>query len=167
MYRASMTRAERKKLEDIADGFMDSFPAFFRRVSRGATHPSARKFDPSRFVLKAVQMHGPVRMSEIGRHMGISKPYMTALVDKLINDGLVERVSDPADRRVVNVKITHAGKEEIEDFTKGAREALIKSISSLDSEDISTLHEMVQNVRGIISKLDRKETGKRRTGKGV
>ena len=166
MYAASMTHAERKKLEAIADGFMDSFPAFFRRVSRGATHPSARKFDPSRFVLKAVQIHGPVRMSKIGRQMGISKPYMTALVDKLINDGLVERGSDPDDRRVVNVKITDAGKEEIEDFMKSAREAIIKSISSLDSEDISTLHEMMQNLRGIISKMDRKAAEKHRTGKG-
>jgi DNA-binding MarR family transcriptional regulator len=162
-----MTRSERKKLEDIADGFMDSFPAFFRRVSRGAVHPSARKFDPSRFVLKAVQMHGPVRMSEIGRHMGISRPYMTALVDKLIDDGLVERVSDPDDRRVVNVRITDAGKEEIADFMKGAREAIVKSISSLDSEDISTLHKMMQDLRGIISKLDRKAAGKSRTGKDV
>src|SRR4030042_246562 len=72
-----MSRADQKKLEDIADGFMATFPAFFRRVSRGVAHPSARKFDPSRFVLKAVHMHGPVRMSVIGSHMGISRPYMT------------------------------------------------------------------------------------------
>ena len=162
-----MTRADHKKLEDIADGFMDSFPVFFRRVSRGAARPSARKFDPSRFVLKAVLMHGPVRMSEIGRHMGISKPYMTALVDKLISEGLVERVPDPDDRRVVNVRITDAGKEEIKDFTVCAREAILKNLSSLDSEDISTLHEMVQNIRGIVSKLNQEEPGKRRTGKDV
>ena len=162
-----MTREDQKKLEEIADGFMDSFPAFFRRVSRGVARPSTRKFDPSRFVLKAVMMHGPVRMSEIGRHMGISKPYMTALVDTLIRDGLVERVLDPDDRRVINVKITDAGKEEIKDFTKSAREAVLKNLSSLDSKDIFILHEMVQNIRGIVSKLDRKEPGKRRVRKDV
>ncbi|HEX9909142.1 MAG TPA: MarR family transcriptional regulator [Thermoplasmata archaeon] len=162
-----MTRADQKKLEDIADGFMDSFPVFFRRVSRGVAHPSARKFDPSRFVLKAVQMHGPVRMSEIGRHMGISRPYMTALVDKLISDGLVERVPDPDDRRVVNVRITDAGKEEIKDFTECIRKAVVKNLSSLDSDDISTLHEMVKKIRDIVSKLDREEAGKCGSGRGV
>jgi len=162
-----VTRADRKKLEDIADGFMDSYPAFFRRASRGVTHENAKKFDPSRFVLKCVQMHGPVRMSQIGRHMGISKPYMTALVDKLIRDGLVERVPDPHDRRVVNVKITDAGIEEIRDFTERIRKTVVKNLSSLDPEDISTLHEMVKDIRGIISRLDRKEAGKRRTGKDV
>jgi len=162
-----MSRADQKKLEDIADGFMDTFPAFFRRVSRGVAHPSARKFDPSRFVLKAVHIHGPVRMSVIGSHMGISRPYMTALVDKLIEDGLVERVPDPDDRRVVNVRITDAGKEEIKDFTESARKAVIKNLSSLDSEDISTLSELMRKFRDIVSKWDREETGKRRSGKDV
>ena len=162
-----MTRQDRKKLEDIADGFMDSFPVFFRRASRGGAHPSARKFDPSRFVLKAVQMHGPLRMSEIGRHMGISRPYMTALVDKLISDGLVERAPDPDDRRVVNVRITDAGKEEIKDFTQCTRDAVVKNLSSLDSEDISALHEMVRRIRDIVSKLDREEAEECVSGKDV
>jgi len=162
-----MTRADQKKLEDIADGLMDSFPVFFRRVTRGATYPNARKFDPSRFVLKAVLVHGPLRMSMIGRHMGISKPYMTALVDALISDGLVERVPDPDDRRVVNVRITDAGREEVKGFTKCAREAVMKNLSSLDAEDVSTLHEMVQDIRGIISKLDRKEATKCRAKRDV
>ncbi|MBN1676919.1 MAG: winged helix-turn-helix transcriptional regulator [Candidatus Thermoplasmatota archaeon] len=162
-----MTRADQKKLEDIADGFMDSFPAFFRRVTRGATHPSAKKFDPSRIVLKAVLAHGPLSMSMIGRHMEMSKPYMTALVDSLISEGLVERAPDPDDRRVVNVMITDAGREEMKGFTKSAREAVVKNLSSLDAKDISTLHEMVKNIKGIISKLDQEETRKRRTRKGA
>ncbi|HIJ16884.1 MAG TPA: winged helix-turn-helix transcriptional regulator [Thermoplasmata archaeon] len=162
-----MTRADQKKLEDIADGLMDSFPVFFRRVTRGATHPSARKFDPSRIALKAVLMHGPLRMSMIGRHIGISKPYMTALVDNLISEGLVERVQDPDDRRAVIVRATDAGKEEMKEFTKSARQAVIKNLSSLDSNDISALHEMVLNIKDVISKLDKEEASKRRTKKGA
>jgi DNA-binding MarR family transcriptional regulator len=159
-----MTRANQKKLEDIADGLMDSFPVFFRRVSREETHQCARKFDPSRFVLKAVLMHGPVRMSEIGRHMGISNPYMTALVNKLIGEGLVERVPDPGDRRVINVRITDAGRDAIKEFTKSTRETIIRNLASLDSEDISSLHQLMKNIRVIISKLDEDETGKHRLG---
>lgn len=159
-----MAGTNRKKLEEIADGFMDSFPVFFRRISREEAHPSAKKFDPSRFVLKAVLMHGPVRMSEIGRHMGISKPYMTALVNKLISERLVERVPDPGDRRVINVRITDAGRDAIKEFMKSTRETIIKNLSSLDSEDISSLHELMKNIRGIVSKLDQDEAGKCRLG---
>ncbi|MFY9605882.1 MAG: MarR family transcriptional regulator [Thermoplasmata archaeon] len=155
-----MTVSDRKKLEDIADDFMDLLPTFFRRISREEARPGARKFDPSHFVLRAALKHGPIRMSEIGRHIGVSKPYMTALVNKLISEGLVERVPDPGDRRVVNVRITDAGRDAVKQLTRRTRETVIKNLSSLDPEDISTLHELMKNIRGIVSKLEQDETSK-------
>ncbi len=159
-----MTDTNRRKLEDIADDIMDSFPIFFRRISRKGAHPGSKKFDPSRFVLRAVWKHGPVRMSEIGKHMGISKPYMTLLVDKLISEGLVERVSDTDDRRVINVTITEAGRDAIKEFSRNARDAVMRNLSSLDSEDISSLHESMKRIRSITSKLDRNEKRKCKLG---
>ena len=161
---APMTDTNRRKLEDIADDILDSVPIFFRRVSREEAHPGSKKFDPSRFVLRAVWKHGPVRMSEIGKHMGISKPYMTLLVNRLISDGLVERVPDPHDRRVVNVTITEAGRAAIRVFMRNARETVMKNLSSLDSRDISSLHESMKRIRSITSKLERNETGKCKLG---
>jgi len=159
-----VTDTNRGKLEDIADDILDSFPIFFRRVSRQGAHPGCKKFDPSRLVLRAVWKHGPVRMSEIGKHMGISKPYMTLLVNKLISEGLVERVPDPDDRRVVNVTITDAGRGAIREFMRNARETVMRNLSSLDSGDISSLHESMKRIRSITSKLDRNETRKCKQG---
>ena len=159
-----MKDTNRRKLEDIADDILDSFPVFFRRVSRKGAHPGSKKFDPSRFVLRAVWKHGPVRMSEIGKHMGISKPYMTLLVNKLISEGLAERVQDPDDRRVVNVTITEAGRDAIREFTRNARETVMKNLSSLDSGDISSLHESMKRIRSITSKLERNDTRKCKLG---
>ena len=159
-----MTGTSQKKLEDIADDLMDSFLVFSRRISRDGAHPGAKKFDPSRAVLRVVLQHGPMRMSDISRHMGISKPYMTVLVNKLIREGLVERVSNPEDRRVVNVRITEAGREGIREFTKRVRETVIRNLASLDTEDISLLHESTKEIRSIISKLDRDETRKCKLG---
>lgn len=155
-----MRDADRRKLEEIADYFMDTFMVFSRRVSRGAPHPGAKKFDPSRFVLKKVEELGPIRMSELGRHMEVSKPYMTALVNKLIGEGLVERVTDPRDRRVVMIRITAAGRNEFKEFIKAARKIAIERLSSLDSEDISELRDSMEKIAGIISKLDQERVEK-------
>jgi DNA-binding MarR family transcriptional regulator len=95
-------------------------------------------------------------MSEIGRHMEISKPYMTTLVDKLILEGLVERVTDPDDRRAVEIRVTPAGKRVIREFTRTVREAVIKRLSSLNSEEVTSLHDSMRNARSIISRLDKK-----------
>jgi DNA-binding MarR family transcriptional regulator len=96
--------------------------------------------------------------------MGISKPYMTLLVNRLISEGLVERVPDTDDRRVINVTITEAGRDAIREFTRNVRETVMKNLSSLDSEDISSLHESMRRIRSITSKLERNETRKCKQG---
>ena len=156
-----MTDTNKRKLEDIADDILDSFPIFFRRISKEGSHPpGSKKFDPSRFVLRAIWKHGTLRMSDLGRHLGISKPYMTLLVDKLIDEGLVERVSYADDRRVVNVTITEAGRDAINEFSESVRETVMKNLSSLDSQDISSLHESMKRIRAITTKLGPNEKEK-------
>jgi len=152
-----MTDTDRKRLEAIADDILDSIPVFLRRMARGAVRAGPRKHDPSIFVLHAVWRHGPVRMSEMGRHMGVSRPYMTMLVDRLMADGLVERVSDARDRRVVKVAITEEGRSVIKGFHKDFRETVIRNLANLDSTDIASLHESMRLINSVATKLERHE----------
>ncbi len=52
---------------------------------------------------------GPQRMSELGRHVLLSQPALSRLVDRLAERGLVERRADPADGRGVRLSLTGAG----------------------------------------------------------
>ena len=52
----------------------------------------------------------PVRMTDVSRRMMISKPAATQVVNRLVDNGLVERLSDESDRRVVYIKATEAGR---------------------------------------------------------
>lgn len=155
MFIVLVTDADRRKLEAIADDLLDSIPVFLRRMSRGTRRIGEKKHDPSIFVLHAVWKHGPVRMSEIGKHMGVSKPYMTMLVDRLMTDGLVERVTDPHDRRVVKVAITEDGRDVVKGFHRDFRETVIGNLSSLDSSDIASLHESMRLINSVAAKLER------------
>jgi len=148
-----MKQINKRRLDEVADDVLETL-LLFRRVSGVAPHGRCRRFDPSRFVLKKVLELGPIRMSELGKHMEISKPYMTALVNRLIAEGLVERVREPGDRRVVNIRITPSGKGVLREFRKTARQNIMTKLSSLSSKDIRSLHESVKEVKRIISKLD-------------
>ncbi len=152
-----MNESDRRLLGEITTDLMDSMLVFSRRLGKDAPHPGGRHFDPSRFVLKKVHELGPVRMSEIGRNMEISRSYMTALVNKLIREGLVERVLDPHDRRVVMIRITDSGRNALKEFKRIARETVIKRLSSLDSEDIKALHQSMKSIKRILSKLDQEK----------
>ena len=152
-----MKASDDKKLDEIADNLMLSFQ-FFKRMSKGDVHPGVRRFEPSRLVLATVLMEGPLPTSEIGKRMDISKPYMTTLIDRLIEEGLVERIPDKNDRRVVSVMATKAGKDFFRKFRNKARESIKKNLSNLSSEDISSFHDSIENIRIIISKLDKGES---------
>jgi DNA-binding MarR family transcriptional regulator len=52
---------------------------------------------------------GRLTMRDLGRAVVISKSGLTGLVDRMQRSGLVERIADPDDRRVVRVALTAAG----------------------------------------------------------
>ena len=52
----------------------------------------------------------PLRISELNRHVLLSQPALSRLVDRLAGRGLVERQPDPADGRGVRLSLTGAGR---------------------------------------------------------
>ena len=52
----------------------------------------------------------PQRISELNRHVLLSQPALSRLVDRLAERGLVERCADPADGRSVLLSLTEAGR---------------------------------------------------------
>jgi DNA-binding MarR family transcriptional regulator len=53
----------------------------------------------------------PVALSELAEGSSCVRSNMTQLVDRLEADGLVRRVDDPADRRIVRAALTSLGEE--------------------------------------------------------
>jgi len=51
----------------------------------------------------------PIRLSELNRHVLLSQPALSRMVDRLADRGLVRRESDPADGRGVRLSLTDAG----------------------------------------------------------
>ena len=76
-------------------------------------------------VLEAILHKGPLTHRELGRKVLTSAGNMTDVVDKLQGRGLVRRVRDPLDRRLVRVELTEPGL------------ALIRSLFPRHAADIS------------------------------
>lgn len=62
------------------------------------------------FALLFKKAGGRVRMTDISEYLMITKPAATQAVNKLVEKGMVERVSDAHDRRVVYIQPTETGK---------------------------------------------------------
>jgi DNA-binding MarR family transcriptional regulator len=59
--------------------------------------------------LATLERSGPRRLTALAAREGVTQPAMTQLVARLQDTGLVERIADRADGRVVQVRITAEG----------------------------------------------------------
>src|ERR1022692_4734369 len=65
-------------------------------------------------VLEALLHKGPTAVNTIGEMVHLTSGSITAAIDRLERKSLVERCTDPADRRARVVHLTEAGRELIE-----------------------------------------------------
>lgn len=104
-------------------------------------------------VLAMLQDVGTMSVSEISRRLGIAKPNITPLVDRLYDAGYVDRQHDENDRRVVNIVLLPAGEEKL----AAIRSTIAKQIQ-VQAEDLSVsefreLNDALQSVVRILSSL--------------
>ncbi|MGW4461264.1 MarR family winged helix-turn-helix transcriptional regulator [Micromonospora sp. NBC_01796] len=78
---------------------------------------------------------GAHRLSDLAVAEGVTQPGMTQLVSRLQRDGLAERGSDPADRRVVVVDITEAGRELVRRRRAIRAEKLAQLLADLSADE--------------------------------
>jgi DNA-binding MarR family transcriptional regulator len=52
----------------------------------------------------------PIRLTELNRHVLLSQPALSRMVDRLADQGLVDRVIDAGDRRGVRLSLTEEGR---------------------------------------------------------
>jgi DNA-binding MarR family transcriptional regulator len=78
-------------------------------------------------------------MSDLANGLGISYPAATKTVERLVKKGLVSRESDPADRRVVKVRLTTAGDQLIRDIDGARSQMLTAVLTRLAPEDREAL----------------------------
>jgi DNA-binding MarR family transcriptional regulator len=67
-------------------------------------------------LLYLVQAEPGLRMSELAARLHVSLSTVSGVVDRLVDQALLDRHDDPADRRQVILRITEAGAQQLELF---------------------------------------------------
>jgi DNA-binding MarR family transcriptional regulator len=105
-------------------------------------------------ILFTVAREGPLTAGDIARKERLAKPSVTAAVERLVEAGLVERRSDDADRRMVWVVITSAGRRRI-DARRARRTAWLASrLQHLDPTDLAVLARAADIIDGITAPVE-------------
>jgi DNA-binding MarR family transcriptional regulator len=101
----------------------------------------------------AIHIHdeGPQTIGQLAQGLGISQGWASRVVDELERAGYVERERDPADRRVVRVRLTPMAVERVErayQWRGGAVEAALTGMDARERAAVAAfLRRFVESVR--------------------
>ncbi len=92
----------------------------------------------------------PLTMSELSRRLMVSNGNLTALVERLVQEGSVNRDTSPDDRRTQIVSLTAAGKKSLDMMTPEHQQWIAALFSGMSPGDRKTLFELLGKLKSSV-----------------
>ena len=101
-------------------------------------------------------------MGELCKIANVKMPSLTKVVDRFESEGILERVLDAADRRVVKVCFTEKGKKLHRDLLKRRANEFINLFGSLNKRERTLLADSLKKVADLLTKITKQSTKQKR-----
>ena len=150
---------EDNEFEKLVDNILIYYPLFYRKVKTSMNDEKSLKYTKSDGyyqILGILITSGPLPISNVGRQLHISKPNMTPLIDKLVEDGWVKRSRSDKDRRIINIEITGEGKKFLFEARKVVEVNIKENLKNLNENDLNILNDSLENIKKLVLKIDHK-----------
>ncbi|MBN8867079.1 MAG: MarR family transcriptional regulator [Solirubrobacterales bacterium] len=100
--------------------------------------------------LASIERHKVVTPGELARIEGVQRPTVTRVVNRLLENGLIERREDPEDRRSALLTLTDQGRTYLAEHRSRKSAWLADLIEELPQEDAETLARAAQILSGAL-----------------
>lgn len=125
--------------------------ALFKRLEASAV-------DRYYMVLQVIhQADRPFTQQTLGDFLNVDKVSMVRIMDHLVEKKLVERVSNPTDRREKFVVLTEKGKKSIKEIGEGVAEVNAKALAGFSHKEIDQLYAMLERLNENLGELPTKK----------
>jgi DNA-binding MarR family transcriptional regulator len=104
------------KRPDPSVRVLDELGRVIRHLTRisGGPDEGPALTSTQRLALFELLEEGPMRLSDLAVRMGTSAPTASRAVDALVEAALVERLTDPSDRRALHIELTAEGRARVD-----------------------------------------------------
>lgn len=102
-------------------------------------------------LLALVEDLGPARVTTLAEQDNSSQPTMTAQVQRLIEQGWATRESDPVDGRATLVRLTAAGRAELDRLRLAREAALAPVVARLSTTEREAIPEAVAILEALLA----------------
>jgi DNA-binding MarR family transcriptional regulator len=88
-----------------------------------------------------------LKMNELSRMLMVTGGNVTAIVDQLENEGLVERLDEPADRRAFRIRLTRAGERAFAEMARAHEGWVVELLAGLTRREQDDLLKLLAKVK--------------------
>lgn len=137
--------------EKLVESLLNMIPVIHKKLisSLGVCGTTRQQFE----LLHFLSHQEGKSMSFYGEKMGISKPNLTVVADRLIDEGFMERDYSKEDRRVIILRLTQKGKDYVAEQKQIFKAEIAKRLKTLQADDIIQLENSISNIIDILDKL--------------
>ena len=88
-----------------------------------------------------------LKMNELSRLLMVTGGNVTAIVDQLEKEGLVERLDEPADRRAFRIRLTKSGDKTFAEMARAHEEWVVSLLSGLSRREHEELLKLLAKLK--------------------
>ena len=128
---------------DPFEAALQEWVAVFMRRSMRSFIQYAREHGLSMSQINAlfhIHHHGGSGVTDLGEHLGISNAAVSQLLERLVQQGLILRYEDPADRRAKKLTLTEKGAQTLQEgihARQGWLHDLSAALSAAEKEQVA------------------------------
>lgn len=125
------------KLSSIIHRYQMSFQSIHRSVNEMMKRHVHSDITTDQFIiLQFIYYHEKVTSTQISQTLGVGKSSITALVNRLVQNKMIERERNMQDRRIVYLKLTNDGIYAVKKTEKEIHRFLQDKLSHFDMNDV-------------------------------
>lgn len=123
-------------IDRIARELLDVVPLIMRTIKHKWKEGPIFGVSNSQFrILMFVQKRPGAALQDVARHLGLTSPTTSTMVDEMVNNQLVLREASTQDRRKITLTLTEHGQQTLEEVFEHSRKDLATYLSSLTPEE--------------------------------
>ena len=147
-------------LHNFADELNEIMPVLIREFSRRNSNElyKGKITLPQFLVMGFINGRVQAKMTDAARFMSVSTAAMTGIVNRMVRDGLVARLYDLKDRRVINIKLTPKGTALVKKIKEQRRAAIIKVFGMISEKERGDYLKIITRIHSILTN-DKEFTG--------
>ncbi|WP_028399574.1 MarR family winged helix-turn-helix transcriptional regulator [Ectobacillus panaciterrae] len=143
-----------REWEHIVNHLLSLVPLFYRKFMLPGDAVIHKNIPQSHTqILLLLHDAGTLTVSEIGSRLAISRPNMTPLLNKLIEEDFIKRHYSKKDRRVILISLTDEGEVFIKQYKQFILDKLRENLDALSEEELKQLSSSLETLQAIVAKV--------------